>query len=100
MEFKISGRQVEVTDAIREYAERKTAKLPRYYNRVQEISVVIDRRDRSFEVELMVDIEHADPIMARATGNDLYQAIDETVDKAERQLTDLKSRRRNRKHSA
>lgn len=100
MDFTISGRHVEVTEAIHDYAEKKTSKLPRYYDRIQEISVVIDRRDREFEVELEVDVEHATPFRSRGKGDDLYRCIDEAVDKAERQLTDHKEKIRNRKHQS
>jgi putative sigma-54 modulation protein len=100
MDFKISGRNVEVTDAIRDYAQKKTAKLPRYYDLVQEIAVVLEREDhRLYHVELIVDIEHADPIVANSSAEDLYAAIDDTTDKAERQLTDHKEKVRNRKRS-
>jgi len=98
MDFTISGRHLEVTEAIHDYAEKKTAKLPRYYDRVQEISVVIDKRDREFEVELIVDVERADSFLAKGSGDDLYACIDDVVDKAERQLTDHKEKIRNRKH--
>ena len=100
MEFKVTGRHVDITDAIRDYAEKKTARLSRYYDRIQAIDVVIDQRDRVFSVELVVDIEHADDIRAKVEGEDLYACIDGAVDKAERQLTDHKEKLRNRKHSA
>src|SRR3972149_1021775 len=44
MEIKVSGRHIDITAAIREYASEKVLKLPRYYDRVQEIDVVLDRR--------------------------------------------------------
>ncbi len=100
MEFKVTGRHMDVTDAIREYADKKTSRLPRYFDRIQAIDMVIDQQDRIFEVELVVDIEHADDILATAEGEDLYACIDAVADKAERQLTDHKEKRRNRKHSA
>lgn len=98
MQFKISGRHMEITPAIREYANKKTDKLHRYFDRIQEIVVVVDTVDHSFEVEIIADVEHHDPIIARRTADDLYAAIDEAVDRMERQLTDLKEKLRNRKH--
>jgi len=100
MEFKLSGRHIDVTPAIREYAERKSERLHRYFNRIQSFEGVIEWRDRKFEVELVVNVEHAQPFVARRTGDDLYAAIDEVIDKLERQLTDHKERLRNRKHIA
>ena len=39
MLFTISGRHLEITDAIRSYAEEKTSKLPRYYNSITSVEV-------------------------------------------------------------
>jgi putative sigma-54 modulation protein len=100
MEFKITGRHLEITPAIREYAQKKTERVHRYFNRIQEIQVVVDKQDRSFEVELIVDVEHHDSFIARHKDVDLYAAIDQTLDKMERQLTDHKEKLRNRKHIA
>ncbi len=98
MDFKISARHFEVTPAIREYAQKKTARLHRHYDRIQEIQAVIDRPDREFHVEIIVNVEHHEPFIARQHAEDLYGAIDLAVDKVERQLTDHKEKHRNRKH--
>ncbi len=98
MEIKISGKHVEITDAIREYASGKVDKLPRYYDRVQSITVVLDRHAERMEVEIIAEAERHEPFVARTAGHDLYACIDEAVDKIERQLTDHKEKLRNRKH--
>lgn len=98
MEFKISGKHIEITPPIHEYAEKKTSKLHRYYDRIQEIAVVVDKSDRQIGVELIVDVEHHEPFIARDKHEDLYAALDLAVDKMERQLTDHKEKLRNRKH--
>ncbi len=100
MQFKMSGKHLDITPAIEDYTRSKTDKLHRYWDRIQAITAVIDQHDREVEIELIVDIEHNKPIIAKATGEDLYACIDTAVDKAERQLTDLKDRLRNRKHIA
>jgi putative sigma-54 modulation protein len=98
MEFKISGRHVVITPPIRDYAAKRTEKLHKYFDRIQEIAVVVDQHDRGFEVELVVDVEHHAPFIARRKGEDVYACVDECVDVLERQLTDHKERLRNRKH--
>ena len=101
MEITVSGKHLDITPAIREYASEKVMRLPRFYDRIQEIDVVADKSDNahSFEVEIIAKVERADPFVAKTVGTDLYACIDETVDKLERQLTDHKSRLRNRKHN-
>ena len=100
MEIKVSGRQIDVTPAIREHASQKLMKLPRFFDRIQQMSVVIDRSDHNHHtVEVKVEAERADPFLASESGSDLYACVDECVRKLERQLSDHKDRLRNRKHN-
>ncbi len=95
MRIDVVGRRVEVTDAIREYAESKVNKLLKFFDGMQQISVVIEEiKHREFAVEVVVDVVKHDDLIARATGDDLYAAIDQAVDKAERQIRDFKEKLR------
>jgi len=40
--FTISGKHIEITEAIKKHAEEKTSKLPKYYNSINQVEVVID----------------------------------------------------------
>lgn len=98
MEVTVTGRHIEITPAIREYATTKVQKLPRYFDRVQSITIVADKRDHHrLEVEVIVQADRAEPFIAKESGPDLYACIDASVDKLERQLTDHKGRVRNHK---
>lgn len=101
MDIIITGRHIDITDPIRQYALDKTGKLPRYFDRVTEIEVVADKSDnRGYSAEIIVHVEHHDNFVAHATGDDLYACIDDATEKMERQLTDHKEKLRNRKHTA
>ena len=101
MEISISGRQIEITDPIRDYTEKRVGKLSRYYDRVRSIEVVADKSDRhGFEVETIVHVDQHEPFVAKNQDDDLYACIDQVVEKLERQLTDHKEKLRNRKHMA
>lgn len=98
MEITVTGRGIEVTPAIKQYATDKVSKLPRYFDRVQQINVLIGKHDsHDFEAEILVDVEHHEDFVAKSSGSDLYGCIDQTVDKLERQLTDFKEKQRNHK---
>lgn len=98
MEIRVSGKHLEVTPAIRQYANDKVLKLPRYYDRITLMSVVVDKIDNhTVEVEIIVEAEHTAPFVAKVKGPDLYAGIDAAVDKLERQLTDHKEIVRARK---
>lgn len=95
MRINVVGRHIEVTDAIREHAEQKGAKLERYLDLIQEITFTIEQEVASkdiFRVEAVVDVEHHNDFVAHAEGSDIYRLVDEVVHKATRQLTDFKEK--------
>lgn len=98
MEVTVTGRHMDITPAIRAYAEEKVGRLPRFYDRIQAVAIVADKADPDFEVEVRVQADHHEPFIARTRGQDLYACIDAASDKLERQLTDHKDKIRNRKH--
>lgn len=99
MELTVTGKHLEITDAIKAYATDKANKLPRYYDRVTSIEILLDKGVKQhYSVEMIIHVEHHDHMVATAEHEDLYAAIDAAVDKGERQLTDLKEKLRNRKH--
>ena len=99
MLFTISGKHIEITDAIREHAREKTEKLPRYYNSINRIEVIIEGNDGGKpSVEIIASAEHSNVFIAKETGDDIYTCIDIAVHKLERQLRRKKQKQRNNKH--
>lgn len=99
MLFTISGKHVEITEAIRSHAEEKTAKLPKYYNSISRIEVIIDgNQGGDMSVEIIAKAEHGKIFVGTETGQDAYQCIDVAVHKLERQLRKVKGKERDDKH--
>ena len=98
MEIKISGKHMELTAAIEEYAVKKVDKFDRYFNRITQIEVVIDKAKNGYTTEIITDVEGREPIVASSDHDDLYACIDLGVDRAKRQLHDYKSKLRDNKH--
>lgn len=94
MRVDVVGKQIDVTDAIREYAETKAEKLVRYFDGTQLVTVVLDEqtKHKEFFVEVVVDVEKHDNFVAHARHGDLYACIDQAMDKAQRQLHDFKEK--------
>ena len=100
MQINISTRQLEMTDPIEEYVKKKCEKLTRFYDRIQSIDVVMDTIPHGYMVEIIADVEHHDDFVAKAENDDLYACVDQSVDKAIRQLHDFKERiRDDRRHA-
>ncbi len=99
MLFTISGKHIEITEAMRRHAEEKTSKLPRYYNSINQVEVIIDGQPGgNTSVEVIARGEHSKVFVVTETGEDAYRCIDVAVHKLERQLRRKKGRERNNKH--
>jgi len=98
MQFNISGRHINLTAAIGDYARRKAARLLRYFDRIQQVDILIDRAKNGYHVEIITGVEHHEPFVATMSDHDLYACIDLGIDKAARQISEHKSRLRNNKH--
>ena len=100
MLFTITGKHIEITQAIRDHAEDKTSKLPKYYNSINQVEVVIDgSKGGSTNVEIIARAEHSKVFVGTETGEDAYRCIDMAVHKIERQLRRVKSKERDDKHT-
>jgi putative sigma-54 modulation protein len=98
--FKITGKHIAITEAIKQHAETKTAKLPRYYSIINQVEVIIDGSEGSnVSVELIARGEHSNVFIVTETGQDAYRCIDVAVHKLERQLRRKKTKERNNKHT-
>lgn len=89
MKISIHGRQMVVTDAIREYAESKIGRITTYNDGVLEIAVTLSaaklKTGNYHTAEVLVYLEGS-TVKASCTEEDLYAAIDQVTDKLERQL--------------
>jgi putative sigma-54 modulation protein len=98
----VSSRHMEVTPPLKTYAQEKTTKLQKYYDRIQEIEVIFDNgKDNGKEhtaVEVIVNAEHKTMFVAHHKDGDAYACLDACVHKLERVLSDHKKKVRNRKH--
>src|SRR5690606_23825444 len=88
---------MEVTPALKSFAEEKANKLLKYYDRIQEIEVIFDAGKDKTTVEMIVNAEHRNTFIARHDVGDAYACVDECRRKLERQITEHKHKYRNRK---
>ena len=89
---------MDVSPALKSYAEQKAQKLVKYYDRIQEIEVVFDNGKDHTRVEMIVKAEHRNTFIAHHDDGDAYACIDGCIHKLERQLSEHKKKYRNRKH--
>jgi putative sigma-54 modulation protein len=101
MQINISSKHLDMTPTIEEYIQSKAEKLTRFYDRIEQIDVKIEKTTHGFIAEIITDVEHHDSIVGNNEDDDMYAAIDGCIDKSVRQLTDLKNRvRDHHKHGS
>ncbi len=101
MLFTISGKHIDITEALRKYAEEKTSKLPKYYNSVNRVEVIISGdKGGNTSVEIIARAEHSKIFIVNETGEDAYRCIDVAVHKLERQLRRKKGKERDNKRTS
>ncbi|WP_407271118.1 ribosome hibernation-promoting factor, HPF/YfiA family [Radiobacillus sp. PE A8.2] len=93
MKYNIRGENVEVTNAIKEYVEKKIGKLERYFDSppTSEVHVNISVYNDEQQIEVTIPMTNL-LLRAEEQHNDLYAAIDLVVDKLERQIRKYKTK--------
>lgn len=93
MRYNIRGEKVEITDAIRSYIEDKIGKLDKYFENAEAIdaNVVIKVRGKEQKIEITIPAMHY-TLRSEESHDNLYAAIDLTVDKLERQIRKNKTK--------
>ena len=93
MRYNIRGEKVEITNSIKSYIEDKIGKLDKYFENADDIlaNVVIKVRGKEQKIEITVPAMHY-TLRSEESNDDLYAAIDLTVDKLERQIRKHKTK--------
>lgn len=91
MQISFTGHHIEVTPALRSFAEEKLSKLERHFDRINSIHVVFSIEKLVQIVEATVSINKAQ-IHAHAESEDMYSSIDALIDKLDRQLVKHKEK--------
>lgn len=95
--YKLIGRNLDVTDAMREHALEKLDKLSRYSDHIVDAKVVMSYATDGnpalpARVEVQLNLPHG-IVRAEENGPDTYAATDMVVEKLERQLKRFKERK-------
>lgn len=100
MRIDVIGRNLDITDPIREHAETKCSKLTKFFDGVLQITLRLTKEDHhqhgKFGAELVIDVVKHDDFVLHATGEDVYGIIDQVAHKGVRQLTEHKEKLRDR----
>jgi putative sigma-54 modulation protein len=98
MELQVSGRNLDVTEPIREYALRKLARIERHLTEDTRVDLELAiERNRSISANQYAELTvwtRGPVLRAHESAEDMYAAIDLAVDKLDRQVRRYRERRR------
>ncbi|MDF2961223.1 MAG: sigma-54 modulation protein [Paenibacillus sp.] len=93
MKFNIRGQHIEVTEALRDYVEKKLSKLERYFEAppTSEVYVTLSVIKGLQTVEVTIPLTGV-MLRAEEKHTDMYASIDLVIDKLERQIRKHKTK--------
>jgi putative sigma-54 modulation protein len=93
MKYNIRGQNIQVTEALREYVEKKISRLEKYFEApiTSETSVTLSVTKGYHAVEVTIPLTGV-MLRAEVKSEDMYASIDEVVDKLERQIRKHKTK--------
>lgn len=91
MNLSISGHQLDITPAIREYVETKLERVLRHFDHIIDAQVILSAVKLRHTADVTVHVRGKD-IHCEATDENLYAAIDALIDKLDRQVVKYKDK--------
>ena len=85
MQITVSGRQMEVTESLRNYAAEKIGRVQKHFDHLTTGTVVLQVEKNLHKADVTLHAKGA-TLAASAQAQDMYAAIDQMADKLDRQV--------------
>ena len=86
MQIQVSGHQVALTPALRDYATGKLGRIVRHFDHLHDVTVTLSLEKLLHKAEATLHCAANKTIHADARAADMYAAIDVLADKLDRQV--------------
>jgi putative sigma-54 modulation protein len=97
MKIRITSRHQKLAPKLKEYVEEKLERVERYYDRIIDCDVIMDKEKTVEKVEVNIKV-YSTTINVKAKDADATKAIDLCMDKLETQLKKFKEKMKTRPH--
>jgi putative sigma-54 modulation protein len=95
MNLHLTGHQLEITPAMRDYVTGKLDRITRHFDSVIDVRVILSVEKLKHKIEANVHLSGKD-IFVESHDTDMYAAIDALADKLDRQI--LRHKEKNFEH--
>jgi len=86
MKVIVTGRNLVITDAIREQVEKKLGKFDKMFRSDIEAHATFSTQKNNHIVEVTIPLKNGTLLRAEGITEDMYMSIDEAIDKISRQM--------------
>ncbi|MGB9822676.1 ribosome hibernation-promoting factor, HPF/YfiA family [Thermodesulfovibrio sp.] len=95
MKITIRGKNIDVTEALKQYIEKRVSKFERFLNDASEAIVTISTEKFTHKIDVLLKV-NGHLIQAEGKTEDLYSAVDQVVEKLEKQVLKYKEKIQNK----
>lgn len=92
--LQITGRHIEITDAMREYVKEKVLKLERLAHNIIDVNIIMSVQKTEHRAEIILKFSHF-KVTSQASCDEMYPAIDKAFARLEERLRRYKTRIQN-----
>ena len=86
MQVQVSGHQVAITPALRDYVNGKLHRIVRHFDQLHDVTFTLSLEKLLHKAEVTVHCAAGKTIHAEVEASDMYAAIDALADKLDRQV--------------
>ena len=99
MNLHVTGHQLPITPAIRQYVSSKLERITNHFENVIDVNVILSVEKLQQKIEATVHVRGRDIFCENSAGN-MYAAIDGLVDKLDRTIIKHKEKTLDHRHAA
>jgi putative sigma-54 modulation protein len=91
MNLIVKGKNIDVTDALKDYVEKRVGKLEKYFEGIEDVTATLIVENNTHRIEVQMPLAGV-IIRGEESTSDMYTSIDLVVDKLEKQIAKYKTR--------
>jgi putative sigma-54 modulation protein len=96
MEKRITARHFELTEELKDFAEKQLDRLSRYFNQIIDCHLVLELEKSRQSAELNVKV-YGTVLTSKHRSFDMYESVEKVTDKMESQVKKYKGKLKDRK---
>jgi ribosomal subunit interface protein len=96
--IKITVRHIKVTAEIKRHLQNKIDSLKHYFDSIKYIEIILDLNKDQFVVETLISVVHGKKLFSKISDYNYIAAINNAVDKMEKQLAKIKDKKKQPHH--